>query len=152
MAQLIPSDDVERCLRACLEAQGYRLSPSRKNGETGVDLTAERGNDKHFIEVIGFREFPPARSRDFYEVFFRAVSGLVDGARSLVIALPQRFGKGLPTRAFHYGEAWKRMGNAFPELEIWLVNCEHPYSYERTSWNRWLLPDVTPANADDALY
>jgi len=137
MAQLIPSDDVERCLRACLETERYGLSSPRKNGETGVDLIAKKGNEKHFIEVIGFREFPPARSKDFYEVFFRAVSRLDDGAKSLVIALPQRFGRGLNQRASHYGEAWKRIGNAFPELEIWLVNCERP-SYERTSWNHWL--------------
>ena len=68
MAQLIPGDDVERCLRACLEAEGYRLSSPRRNGETGVDLTAERGSDKHFIEVIGFREFPPKLSRSQLEV------------------------------------------------------------------------------------
>lgn len=139
MAQLIPNDEVERCLRACLGTEGYRLSSPRRNGETGVDLTAERGSDKHFIEVIGFREFPPARSKDFYEVFFRAVSRLDDGAKSLVIALPQRFGRGLNKRASHYGEAWRRIGSAFPELEIWLVQCEGPYSYERTSWNHWLV-------------
>ncbi len=137
MAQLIPSDEIERCLRLCLSAEGYRLSPPRRNGETGADLIATKGDDEHFIEVIGFREFPPARSKDFYEVFFRAVSRLVDGAKKLVIALPRRFAQGLPTRASHYGEAWRRMGTAFPELEIWLVNCDPP-SYQRTSWNHWL--------------
>jgi hypothetical protein len=138
MAQLVRSNDVDRCLRTCLETEGYRLSTPRKNGETGVDLIAEKGQDEHFIEVIGFREFPPARSKDFYEVYFRAVSRLVDGAKSLVIALPQRFGEGLARRASHYGEAWRRIGNAFPELEIWLVDCEHPCSYKRTGWNDWL--------------
>jgi hypothetical protein len=139
MAQLIPSDDVERCLRVCLEAEGYRLSAPRKNGETGVDLIAEKGNDKHFIEVIGFKASGPARARDFFEVFFRAVSRLGDGAESLVIALPQRFARGLNKKASHYGEAWKRIGNAFPELGMWLVHCECPCSYKRTSWNHWLV-------------
>jgi len=26
-------------------------------------------------------------------------------------------------------------GQAFPELEIWLVNCEEPLSYKRSKWN-----------------
>jgi hypothetical protein len=151
MAQLVSSDDVERSLRACLEAEGYKLSLPRKNGETGVDLIAERENEKHFIEVIGFTEFPPARSKDFYEVFFRAVSRLDDGAKSLVIALPGRFGEGLTKRASHYGEAWRRIGSTFPELEIWLVNCGRPYSYERTSWNRWLVQGIARAKTNDSL-
>lgn len=138
MAQLISNDDVERCLRACLEAEGYKLSSPRKNGETGVDLIAQKGNKKYYIEVIGFKKFPPARSKDFYEVFFRAVSRLKDGAKSIVITLPERFGNGLNRRASQYGEAWKRIGDAFPELEIWLVNCEQPYSYKQTTWNKWL--------------
>lgn len=138
MAQSISNDDVERCLRACLEAEGYKLSPFRKNGETGVDLIAQKGNKKHYIEVIGFKKSGPARSKDFYEIFFRAVSRLKDGAKSIVIALPERFGNGLNQRASQYGVAWKRIGDAFPELEIWLVNCEQPYSYKRTQWNQWL--------------
>lgn len=138
MAQLISNVDAERCLRACLEAEGYKLSSPRKNGETGVDLIAQKGNKRHYIEVIGFKKSPPARSKDFYEIFFRAVSRLKDGAKSIVIALPERFGNGLNQRASQYGEAWKRIGDAFPELEIWLVNCEQPYSYKRTTWNKWL--------------
>ena len=137
MAQLISSHDAERCLRACLEAEGYKLSSPRKNGETGVDLNASQGNEVYDIEVIGFKESPPARSKDFYEVFFRAISRLKDGAESIVIALPERFGIGLNQRAAHYGEAWKRIGDAFPELEIWLVSCEQPYSYKRKKWNEW---------------
>ena len=138
MAQLISNSETERCLRVCLKAQGYRLSTPRKNGETGVDLTAQKGNERHFIEVIGFTKFPPARSRAFYEIFFRAISRIKDGPKSIVIALPERFGDGLNKRASHYGEAWRRIGKAFPELEIWLVNCEQPPSYRRTTWNSWL--------------
>lgn len=68
MSQLISSDDAELCLRACLEAEGYKLSSPRKNGETGVDLIAQKENKNHYIEVIGFKKFPPARSKDFYEI------------------------------------------------------------------------------------
>ena len=55
--------------------------------------------------------------------------------QNIVIALPERFGKGLHQRASQYGEAWKRIGKTFPELEIWLINSTEPYSYKRTSWN-----------------
>jgi len=129
---------VERCLRDCLEKQDYKLSTPRTNGETGVDLIAHKGEEKYFIEVIGFKKSPPARSKDFYEIFFRVVSRIKDGAKNIVIALPERFGHGLNQRASHYGKAWERIGIAFPELEIWLVHCERPYAYERTSWNEWL--------------
>ena len=138
MAQLLPSNEVERCLRGCLKAEGYDLSQPRNNGETGVDIIAHKKRETHFIEVIGFRQHPPVRSRDFYEVFFRAVSRIKDGAASIAIALPERFGNGLSRRASHYGKAWRRIGNAFPELQIWLVNCNAPPSYKRTSWNCWL--------------
>lgn len=138
MAQIISNADAERCLRAILKENGYKLSSPRKNGETGTDIIAYKGKSKHFIEVIGFKKSPPVRSKDFYEVFFRSVSRLKDGAKSIVIALPDRFGKGLNKRASQYGEAWRRIGNAFPELEIWLISCEKPCSFERTAWNEWL--------------
>ncbi|MEK6651540.1 MAG: restriction endonuclease [Nitrospirota bacterium] len=138
MAQIISNSDVEHCLRACLETEGYKLTAIRKNGETGVDLIAKKENEEYYIEVIGFKQSPPARSKDFYEIFFRAISRLKDGAKNIVIALPERFGKGLHQRASQYGEAWKRIGKTFPELEIWLINSTEPYSYKRTSWNNWL--------------
>ena len=138
MAQSILTDDMERALRMCLKSEGYELSARKTHGATGVDLFAHKGNKKHFIEIIGFQEAKSVRSRGFYEIFFRSISRLKDGAQSIVIALPKRFGNGLNQRASQYGEAWKRIGNAFPELEIWLVDCEQPYSYKRSKWNSWL--------------
>lgn len=138
MAQSISTNDMERALRNCLESEGYNLSGPKERGETGVDLIAHKGDKKHYIEIIGFQEAKSVRSRQFYEIFFRSISRLKDDAESIVIALPKRFGNGLNKRASQYGEAWKRIGNAFPELEIWLVACEQPYSYQRTKWNDWL--------------
>ena len=138
MAQSISTDDMGRALRRCLKSEGYRLSARKIHGATGVDLIAHKGNKKHFIEIIGFQETGSIRSRQFYEIFFRSISRLKDGAQSVVIALPKRFGSGLNRRASQYGKAWKRIGNAFPELAIWLVDCEQPYSYESSKWNSWL--------------
>ncbi len=36
-----------------------------------------------------------------------------------------------------YKIAWKRIAEAFPELEIWLVDAKNK-RYERTPWGYWL--------------
>jgi hypothetical protein len=120
---------VEESLRRCLAGEGYALSAVPKHGETGVDVEATMGRRRVYIEVIGYKSCPPARAKDFFEVFFRAISRIEGGARRIVIALPARFEKGLPTRAGHYGVAWWRLGQAFPELRMWLVDTEEG-SYE----------------------
>lgn len=58
-------------------------------------------------------------------------------ATHCVIALPKLFERGLPQRAKHYGVACKRIGEAFPELEIWLIDVENK-TYKKTEWNSWL--------------
>jgi hypothetical protein len=122
MPSVITNQATEETLRRLLVAENFSLSSVRGNGETGVDILAERGNEKIFFEVIGHASSPSKRARDFFESFFRAVSRLKDGAECCVIALPSISGRGLPQRANHYGNAWKRIGDAFPELQIWLVN------------------------------
>ena len=134
-----PSNEkTETCLRACLDNEGFALSRRRGMGETGVDIVAVNSAEEYHIEVIGFKKSPPQRTKDFCVVFFGAISRLKDGAKKVVIALPDRFGNGLHQRASQYGEGWRRIVESFPELEIWLVNCEVPYSYRRASWNEWL--------------
>jgi Holliday junction resolvase-like predicted endonuclease len=136
MPALISNDDTETCLRNCLMQEGYILNNRRALGETGVDIIARKNGEIVFVEVIGFKQSPSARAKDFYEVFFRSISRVTNGARHCVIALPRRSGLGLPARARHYGEAWPRIGAAVPELEIWLVDTE-ARSYRRTTWNEW---------------
>lgn len=136
MPSLIKSQTVERALRAALRAGGYEVSRARANGETGVDILATRRGRQLHIEVIAFKSSGPARSRDFMQSFFRAISRIKDGAKKCVIALPARWERGLPQRARQYGTAWRRIGRAFPELEIWLVDSKGSYSV--TKWNAWL--------------
>jgi len=137
MPSLINSADTEAVLRALLTNEGFNLTNVRMNGETGVDILATRGDETIHIEVIAFKSSGPARSRDFFQAFFRAVSRIEDGATRCVIALPSRWENGLPVRAKQYGTAWTRIGNAFPELEIWCVQCKSP-NYTVTKWNDWL--------------
>ena len=137
MASSVSNEDTEVCLRELLRKEGYALSRRRVHGETGVDVLATKDGEESHIEVIGYKSSPPARAKDFYESFFRAVSRLNDGATHCVIALPAQFGRGLHTRAAQHREAWKRIGHAFPELEIWLVDVENT-KYQGTAWARWL--------------
>ena len=123
-----------------LAREGYEISKERGHGETGTDLIAQRGSENLHIEAIAFKQSPPARAKDFYEVFSRAVSRLENGATSCVIALPSRFGMGLPQRAKAIGPAWSRIGDSFPELKIWLVDTVEG-SIKRTDWNSWRQPN-----------
>ena len=137
MPSLIKSSATETALRAALKAEGYRLSRTRGNGETGVDVLATRRGKRVHIEVIGFKSSGPARAKDFMQSFFRAVSRIKDGATRCVIALPSRWANGFPQRVKQYGRAWGRIGRAFPELEIWLVDAR-THTYSPKKWNSWL--------------
>lgn len=137
MASRVKNKEAEDCLREALEAQGYELNPPRAHGETGVDILASKGDREWHIEVIGYKSSGPARAKDFYEVFFRAVSRLNDGAIYCVIAIPEQARAGLPARARQHRVAWTRIAQAFPELEIWLVDVE-ARDYQRTAWMEWL--------------
>lgn len=130
---------VERALRHALKRQGYALSRNRRRGETGVDIQARRSRRTVHIEVIGYKRSGPARSKDFYEVWFRALSRVGSGAACCAIALPIEFGRGLQRRADHYGAAWRRLAAAFPEIKLWLVHHHGPSSpsFEVRSWQEW---------------
>lgn len=136
MPSIITNSNAELCLRSVLESEGYELSPERKHCETGVDVIASNTVDTYYIEVIGYKSSGPARAKDFYESFFRAISRLKDGAKRCVIAMPINSKRGLPARAGHYGEAWERIGRAFPELEIWFIDIDNS-SIERSTWKQW---------------
>lgn len=136
MASKITNLETEHCLRMILTGEGYRLSKAREPGETGVDIVAELKEQALHIEVIGYKSSGPARAKDFYEAFFRAVSRLDDGATHCVVAISHLAGRGLPARARQHGTAWRRIGEAFPELEIWLVDLESE-RYDRYKWNDW---------------
>lgn len=131
------SEATEDCLRVALERDGYSLNGPRPLGETGVAIMATKGNDTFHIEVIGFKHSPSNRAIDFYQVFFRSLSRLNENAKHCVIALPKRFGLGLPARAKQHHVAWSRIAHTFPELEIWLVDLVNK-TFEKTKWASWI--------------
>ncbi len=147
MALSVTGKEVESVLRELLPGEGYEIrNPRRKFGETGADIIARKGTVDIYIECIGFQDHPPTRSKQFYEAFFRAISRLKNGAHRCVMALPVRFGRGMDQRARQYGEAWKRIGDAFPELEVWLVNVDKN-TYEEHKWNEWSVRSKRHKNA-----
>jgi hypothetical protein len=125
MALSVKGKQVETVLRKLLSCNGYKiLNARRKHGENNADLIVKKGNVHISIECIGFQEAKSTRSKQFYEVFFRTISRLKDGANRCVMALPFRFNNGMNRRARQYGISWSRIGKAFPELEIWLVDVQ----------------------------
>ena len=135
--QGVRNEVVERCLRGLLEHEGYRLNHPLENGAHGADIEARGHDGTWHIEVIGYKRRGFQRSWDFNTAFFGAVARLDEGAVHCVMALPHKFRRGLPTRARLHHMAWHRIGEAFPELEIWLVDTENG-RYKRTSWKEWL--------------
>ncbi len=132
--------DVEDCLRACLADEGYSLTPKRSHGQTGVDIVASKGDAQYHIEVVGYKESGPARAKNFFEAFFRAVSRLNDHAIHCVIAVSTFAETGLPARAGQHRVAWLRIADAFPELEIWLGDTAAG-TCKRTTWRKRALDD-----------
>lgn len=135
---IVSNAAVENCLRAVLEEEGYSLSERRAHGQTGVDIVATKASETYHIESIGYKESGPARAKDFYEGFFRALSRLNDGAKHCVIAVSNRAETGLPARARQHRVAWLRIADAFLELEIWSVDTSKR-AYRRTTWREWAL-------------
>lgn len=136
MPSKVSNADVEDCLRRRLIDEGYSLTPKRSHGQTGVDILASNGHERYHIEVVGYKDSGPARAKDFFEAFFRAVSRLNDDATHCVIALSALAEAGLPARAGQHRRAWLRIAGAFPELEIWLVDTT-TQKYRRTTWKEW---------------
>ena len=125
MAKSVEARQVEEALRRYLEDKGCTLSASKKHGQTGPDIVAKRGVSTWFVEVIGFQEHPPTRSREFYEAFFRLISRDRDNPEDiLVLGLPKRFKDGMRQRVQQYPVAWEKLGKAFPNLRIWYVDTE----------------------------
>ncbi|MCB9292561.1 MAG: hypothetical protein H6559_05455 [Lewinellaceae bacterium] len=118
--------EMEIGLREILISKGYEIFGNiKENGETGCDLIAEKDRNTYHIEVIGYKRTGPARSKDFFQVFFRAVSRLDDNAKNCVIALPCNFLRGIKQRTNNYKVAWDRIGKIFPELVFWFVDLEN---------------------------
>lgn len=135
MAKLVEAEAVEQVIRRYLEGKGCTLSPPKKRGQTGPDILAKGGKFTYFVEVIGFQEHPPTRSREFFEAFFRVISRDRKNASNdiLVLGIPKRFKDGMKQRKQQYRVAWGKLAKAFPNLWVWYVDTEQK-TVEKYTW------------------
>jgi hypothetical protein len=134
----VANESVVDALRAVLQRQGYKVSPKRPFGAQGADVVADKNDEKLVAEVIGYKSAGPSRRSDFAVAFWVAI-GRVDeypGAK-VAIALPSQFERGLGARLDSRRGAWERVGKAFPELEIWLVDVVNQ-NFKRCPWIQFL--------------
>jgi hypothetical protein len=130
--------ETENCLREILKKEGYSLNNKKGLARLGPDIKAVRDKEDWYIEVTGSEKSGRRRVEDFYHAFFRSISRLNNKeCKHIVIAVPEILRKILPIRARVYKIAWKRIAEAFPELEIWLVDTANK-KYQTTSWSYWL--------------
>ena len=130
--ETMSNQTTENLLRSFLKKENFSLSKPKLNGDLGADIEATKGNLTYFIECIGYKRQNSARSKDFFEAFFRAISRLDNGAENIVIALPELYLTGMSSRLTHYKIGWKRLGVSFPELELWFISNE---KITRFKWN-----------------
>ena len=134
MAKSIPTSTVDQVIRYHLKAKGCSLSGPKNPGETGADIIAKLSETNWFVEVIGFQDHPPIRSREFFEAFFRLISrDRDDSSDVLVLGLPIRFKRGMRQRMRQYGIAWVKLGRTFPNIEIWYADTDKN-TVEEYSW------------------
>ena len=134
--EVVANEEVVDALRAALQKHGYSVSPKRPYGAQGVDIIAEKEDERIVAEVIGYKVAGPSRRSDFAVAFWAAI-GRVDQYPNakVVIALPSQFMLGFGARLDSRRAAWKRIGIAFPELEIWFVDVILQ-DYSRCSWSQ----------------
>lgn len=134
----VANEAVVDALRVGLQKQGYKVSPRRPFGAHGADVVAEKDGEKVVAEVIGYKASGPARRSDFAVAFWVAIGRVDDYPDAkVVIALPSQFERGLGARLDSRRGAWERIGKAFPELEIWLVDVLGQ-DYKRCPWMQLL--------------
>ena len=135
----VHADELDGIVREHLRNEGYQLlRPKKPVGAGGADIVALKGDEQICIEVISYKLSGQARARDFFQAFWQAISRLEDPrTRRCVIALDYQSKGGLPARVDLHREGWKRIGEAFPELEIWFVNRE-VRTIEKHRWSECL--------------
>lgn len=134
--EVVPNEAVVDALRAALQKHGYKVSLKRPFGAHGADVIAEKKDEKVAAEVIGYKVAGPSRRSDFAVAFWVAI-GRVDQYpdAKVAIALPSQFMRGFGARLDSRRGAWKRIGKAFPELEVWFVDVTLQ-DYKRYPWTQ----------------
>lgn len=115
------------------------ISNNNLRDNRGPDLKLSIDGLIYYIEAIQFNVTNKGKNQsDFWKAFAQSLSRLNPASPwgktdKVVVALPFRFEEGWKSRIdIHGKDVWYRIGNAFPELEIWFVA---PCSIKRRTWN-----------------
>jgi hypothetical protein len=110
----------------------------------GPDLKLSINGLTYYFEAIQFNVTNKGKNQsDFWKAFAQSLSRLNPASpwrktNIVVIALPYKFEEGWKSRVdIHGKDVWHRIGDAFPELEIWFVS---PSSIKRYTWNEAFAP------------
>lgn len=134
--EAVANEAVVDALRDALQKNGYSVLPKRPFGAQGVGIVAQKGDEKVVAEVIGYKLAGPSRRTDFAVAFWAAIGRADQYPNTKVaIALPSQFKQGFGARLDSRRGAWKRIGEAFPDLEIWFVDVMLQ-KYERCPWTQ----------------
>ena len=132
------NSEMENVLRDLLKDEGYKLTKRTGLEKLSSDIKVSLDDGGLYIEIIENEEPGVKKNIDFYQAFFKALSRLNNkNCKHIIIAMLESSRKNLPIRAKIHKVAWKRIAEAFTELEIWLVDTVNK-KYQKTSWIYWL--------------
>lgn len=135
MSSKTSKDDVLRNLVSFLGDKP--LTQGRDNRGPDHIHISEDGK-RYYFETIAFSAGSGKNQSDFWKAFAQAISRLNLSSQwghpdYVVLALPGDFLSGWKQRvAIHGEDVWQRIGNAFPQLQIWFVS---EGSLLRKPWN-----------------
>lgn len=144
MACIIKQGDVIKKIREFYGENNCSLPQKSPSDDRGPDLILKKDGLTYYIEAIAFNENKGKNQSDFWKAFAQAISrlnpkqnwGEAKKANKIVIALPYRFKNGWESRvAIHGKDVWRRIGDAFPELQIWFVETDKLGKPKSYSWN-----------------
>ncbi len=137
----IKQENVVKIIRDFFGENNCRLPPKSAADNRGPDLILETNGLTYYIEAIAFNEKKGKNQSDFWKAYAQAISRLNRESNwgkpdKIVIAHPEEFKRGWKSRVeIHGKDVWCRIGNAFPELEIWFVKTDKPDKPDIHSWN-----------------
>ncbi len=137
----IKQENVIKIIREFFGENNCCLPQKSASDNRGPDLIIKTNGLTYYIEAIAFNEKKGKNQSDFWKAYAQAISRLNRESKwgkpdKIVIALPEEFKRGWKSRVdIHGKDVWCRIGNAFPELEIWFVKTDKLDKPDIHTWN-----------------
>jgi hypothetical protein len=122
----VTTRDAQETLEAWFRTAGHQVLANNARGDRpGPDYVVQVGERRVAVEVIGHKHNGVSRTNDFRSAFFQLLTRLDDPAGTpgrLALAMPIVHVRGSRDRRTGMNAAWERIGEAFPELEVWYLD------------------------------